>query len=256
MVLLVLSLALTACNAPRGAGFQSEVLAASDATGPNGEDISEFGVFEITRDALPIVARWPGTGRAGGGDWIPASNQPANLLIAPGDVLKVSVWDAEDNSLLTTQGQRMAQLQDIQVSADGRIFVPFVGDIRVAGMAPATARKRIEEELVATVPSAQVQLSLAQGRSNTANLVSGVNSPGIYPLPDTDTTVLELIAQIKQDTTKTVLLVEHKMDVVRSLADRIIVLHNGALLADGPPDEVMNSDIVRNVYLGKSAEPA
>jgi branched-chain amino acid transport system ATP-binding protein len=68
--------------------------------------------------------------------------------------------------------------------------------------------------------------------------------------------VLELIAQIKRDTTKTVLLVEHKMDVVRSLADRIIVLHNGALLADGPPDEVMNSDIVRNVYLGKSAEPA
>jgi branched-chain amino acid transport system ATP-binding protein len=68
--------------------------------------------------------------------------------------------------------------------------------------------------------------------------------------------VLDLIAEIKHDKTKTVLLVEHKMDVVRALADRIIVLHNGELLADGKPDEVMSSQIVRDVYLGKSAEVA
>ncbi|MGH1454947.1 MAG: ABC transporter ATP-binding protein [Paracoccaceae bacterium] len=68
--------------------------------------------------------------------------------------------------------------------------------------------------------------------------------------------VLDLIANIKQDTGKTVLLVEHKMDVVRALADRIIVLHNGELVADGAPDQVMNSQIVRDIYLGKSAEGA
>jgi len=66
--------------------------------------------------------------------------------------------------------------------------------------------------------------------------------------------VLDLIAEIKHDHTKTVLLVEHKMDVVRALADRIIVLHNGELLVDGPPEEVMSSQIVRDVYLGKSQE--
>lgn len=68
--------------------------------------------------------------------------------------------------------------------------------------------------------------------------------------------VLDLIAEIKHDQSKTVLLVEHKMDVVRALADRIIVLHNGELLADGAPDEVMNSQIVRDVYLGKSGAAA
>ncbi|MDQ2093804.1 ABC transporter ATP-binding protein [Rhodalgimonas zhirmunskyi] len=68
--------------------------------------------------------------------------------------------------------------------------------------------------------------------------------------------VLDLIAALKQDKTKTVLLVEHKMSVVRALADRIIVLHNGELLADGPPDEVMQSQIVRDVYLGSSGEDA
>jgi branched-chain amino acid transport system ATP-binding protein len=37
---------------------------------------------------------------------------------------------------------------------------------------------------------------------------------------------------------------------VRSLADRIIVLHNGALVADGNPAEVMASQIVQEAYLG------
>jgi branched-chain amino acid transport system ATP-binding protein len=64
--------------------------------------------------------------------------------------------------------------------------------------------------------------------------------------------VLDLIHQIKADAAKTILLVEHKMDVVRSLADRIIVLHNGALVADGAPEEVIASDIVQEAYLGLS----
>ena len=65
--------------------------------------------------------------------------------------------------------------------------------------------------------------------------------------------VLDLIAELKQDKTRTILLVEHKMDVVRSLADRIVVLHNGRLMADGPPAEVMASAIVREAYLGAAA---
>ena len=62
--------------------------------------------------------------------------------------------------------------------------------------------------------------------------------------------VLDLIHQVKAERSKTVLLVEHKMDVVRSLADRIIVLHNGTLVADGNPVEVMASPIVQEAYLG------
>jgi branched-chain amino acid transport system ATP-binding protein len=64
--------------------------------------------------------------------------------------------------------------------------------------------------------------------------------------------LLDLIARLKQDSSKTILLVEHKMDVVRSLADRIIVLHNGRLAADGEPAEVIASPIVQEAYLGIS----
>ncbi|WP_426106731.1 ABC transporter ATP-binding protein [Massilia sp. TSP1-1-2] len=62
--------------------------------------------------------------------------------------------------------------------------------------------------------------------------------------------VLDLIHAVKAEGNKTILLVEHKMDVVRSLADRIIVLHNGTLVADGNPAAVMASAIVQEAYLG------
>ncbi|AFO86152.1 ABC transporter ATP-binding protein [Phaeobacter inhibens] len=66
--------------------------------------------------------------------------------------------------------------------------------------------------------------------------------------------VLDLIADLKAQTDRTVLLVEHKMDVIRTLANRIIVLHNGALAADGAPAEVMASDIVQEAYMGRGLE--
>jgi len=62
--------------------------------------------------------------------------------------------------------------------------------------------------------------------------------------------ILDLIHAIKESGDRTILLVEHKMDVVRSLADRIIVLHNGALVADGEPAAVIASPIVQEAYLG------
>ncbi len=68
--------------------------------------------------------------------------------------------------------------------------------------------------------------------------------------------ILSLIAEIKADPAATVLLVEHKMDVIRALADRIVVLHNGTLVADGPPAEVMASDIAQEAYMGKDIELA
>ena len=62
--------------------------------------------------------------------------------------------------------------------------------------------------------------------------------------------VLDLIRALKARRDATILLVEHKMDVVRELADRVVVLHQGRLVAQGEPAEVMASDVVQQAYLG------
>jgi branched-chain amino acid transport system ATP-binding protein len=68
--------------------------------------------------------------------------------------------------------------------------------------------------------------------------------------------ILEIIQRLKARGDRTILLVEHKLDVIRSLADRIIVLHNGTMVADGSPAEVMASAVVQEAYLGaKASEP-
>jgi branched-chain amino acid transport system ATP-binding protein len=68
--------------------------------------------------------------------------------------------------------------------------------------------------------------------------------------------ILALIRSLKAQPDKTILLVEHKMDVVRELADRIVVLHNGQLVADGEPAAVIASPVVQGAYLGMGTQGA
>jgi urea transport system ATP-binding protein len=49
----------------------------------------------------------------------------------------------------------------------------------------------------------------------------------------------------------TVLLVEHDMHVVRQIAKKVTVMHQGQVLAEGPLDEIVENEMVRAVYLGK-----
>ena len=66
--------------------------------------------------------------------------------------------------------------------------------------------------------------------------------------------ILNLIRALKARRDRTILLVEHKMDVVRELSDRIVVLHNGQLVADGDAATVIASPVVQNAYLGRAVE--
>jgi len=63
--------------------------------------------------------------------------------------------------------------------------------------------------------------------------------------------VLENIRRLSREKQSTFVIVEHDMDIVFSLSDRIIVLHRGQILADGMPDEIKQNEDVRKVYLGE-----
>ena len=69
--------------------------------------------------------------------------------------------------------------------------------------------------------------------------------------PEETRSIMDLILQLVQE--RTVALVEHKMKLVMGVSDRIIVLHQGMLLAQGSPDDIRGNEDVKRVYLGKGA---
>jgi branched-chain amino acid transport system ATP-binding protein len=65
------------------------------------------------------------------------------------------------------------------------------------------------------------------------------------------TAVLELIRKLSAEGRATFVIVEHDMDVVFALAEWIVVLNRGQLLAEGRPAEIRENSAVREVYLGE-----
>ncbi|MGD6895924.1 ABC transporter ATP-binding protein [Bacillus infantis] len=62
--------------------------------------------------------------------------------------------------------------------------------------------------------------------------------------------ILEVIRKIKQESGRTIILIEHKMDMILDLSDCVMVLFNGSLLAKGTPREIMENETVQSAYLG------
>jgi len=182
-------LTLSACNLPRGAAVQSEVLSADP------DQAAGFAVYHVTRDFLPLAGKWPTTGATNGSHgWIGHSPAPAEALIQPLDVLDIVIWDSEETSLLTTPSQKMVDMKDMQVSAGGTIFLPFVSSVQVAGLSRTQARARIQRKMEEIMPSAQVQLTVKPGARMSVDVVDGVAKPGSYPMHDTHFTVLNALA--------------------------------------------------------------
>ncbi len=64
--------------------------------------------------------------------------------------------------------------------------------------------------------------------------------------------LVELIRSVHEQERKTVLMVEHHMEVVTGIAQRIAVMHHGALLACDTPAAVMANETVQSAYLGEA----
>lgn len=66
---------------------------------------------------------------------------------------------------------------------------------------------------------------------------------------DETRTAVKLIRKLTEG--KTMVIIEHDMDVVFSLADRITVLHLGSIMATGTPAEIKENQAVKDAYLGE-----
>lgn len=179
---------LGACAVPQDLAEERQIIAGAD------EPDASFAVQPVTRDTLPMLAKWPHSHPTPNLGWITRAATSPDPIIAPGDKLDLAIWDNGESSLLSSPSQKVVNLSGLTVSSKGTIFLPYVDEVYIAEQTPDEARKTIQDKLLSIIPTAQVQLAFASGSQNSVELVSGVPSPGVYPLENRSTTITTLLA--------------------------------------------------------------
>ncbi|MEM9522953.1 MAG: ABC transporter ATP-binding protein [Pseudomonadota bacterium] len=218
---------LTAIVGPNGAGkttyfnlISGQIRASGGTVHLRGRDVTRMPVSERTE---------LGIGRA-----FQLTNLFPNLSVLENVRLVIQAREKKGFHLFSMADSH-ADITGAAQAALGRVNLTHLAAQTVSGLSHGDQRKLEVALLIALEPAVYMFDEPTAGMS-----------------VDEAPLVLDLIEELKEDRTHTVLLVEHKMDVIRALADRIIVLHNGALAADGTPAEVIESDIVQQAYMGRA----
>lgn len=97
----------------------------------------------------------------------------------------------------------------------------------------------------------QKQLELGIALSSEPEVLL-LDEPTAGMSPQETSSTIQLVERITRERGLTLLFTEHDMDVVFSIAEKITVLHQGEVLAEGTPDEVRHNPEVQRVYLGEA----
>ena len=108
----------------------------------------------------------------------------------------------------------------------------------------------VQNELATSLPyGKQRRLEIARALATDPTLLL-LDEPAAGMNPQETLELAEFIKEIRDHFHKTILLIEHHMDLVMGIADRIYVLDFGKLIAQGTPDEIQNNERVIDAYLG------
>lgn len=111
-----------------------------------------------------------------------------------GDVLSITVWEHPELTI-PAGAFRPADLAGHLVNADGEIFYPFVGSLRVVGLTTTQVRQQLTEGLSRYIERPQLDVRIAAFRSQRVFIAGQVRQPTVLPLEDRPVTLLEAINQ-------------------------------------------------------------
>jgi polysaccharide export outer membrane protein len=94
-------------------------------------------------------------------------------VLVPGDVIGVRVWNQEANSV-----------DKARIREDGKISIPFLNDVEVAGMAPAELARRLEVKLKPFIVNPVVTVLMYERRPLRVAVVGRVARPGVYDVEE------------------------------------------------------------------------
>jgi len=163
---------------------------------------------------------------------------------------------------ITSTFSRLTAFQNVRMGILGRRGIRFNVFRKVDAMRDVTqeaeevlrrinltAERDLPARLLSYGKHRALEISLAM--STEPELVL-LDEPTAGMSRDETRNAVDLIRRLTEG--RTVIIVEHDMDVVFSLADRITVLHHGEILATGSPREIKANQAVKDAYLGEVAD--
>lgn len=176
---------LAACALPRVGPNKSEIFA--------GSVLREGDAFVLTVDdrinAIAAVA--PALGFSAG--FLNAGELGADTIRA-GDTLGLTIFENVDDGLLVPTGANATAIEEVQVDAQGFIFVPYAGRVRAEGNSPEALRQIITEQLAAQTPDPQVAIRRLAGDGATVSVQGAVTAQGVYPIERPTRTLIPMLA--------------------------------------------------------------
>lgn len=112
----------------------------------------------------------------------------------------------------------------------------------------------VKDEMCTSLPyGLQRRLEIARALATKPQLLL-LDEPAAGMNPQETAELTEFIRRIRDEFNLTVFMIEHHMDLVMDISDRIYVLNFGALIASGIPEEIQNNPEVISAYLGESED--
>ncbi len=209
---------------PNGAGKTTLFHCITGTLTPTSGSLSLFGT-EMT--ALPEHARTAlGIGR---------TFQISNVFI------DLTVLDNLRLAGVGTSGRKWVMHRSIDAYAD-------LGDRALASLRQVGLADRIDMTVKHLSYGERRQLELALALIGSPRVLF-LDEPCAGLSPSERRRIFELIAGLPRSIT--ILMIEHDMDIALGLADRVTVLHHGAVIVEGSPEEIRAHPEVREVYFGQ-----
>ncbi|NLV86396.1 MAG: ABC transporter ATP-binding protein [Clostridiales bacterium] len=156
-----------------------------------------------------------------------------NVMIAKHLHLKAGVFSATF---------RLNKREEEKLRADSMELLELVG------------LEGVKEDIASSLPyGKQRRLEIARALATEPTLLL-LDEPAAGMNPQETLELSEFIVKIKEKFDLSVLMIEHHMDLVMSIADRIYVLDFGKLIASGTPEHIQNEQCVIDAYLGVSED--
>ena len=163
----------------------------------------------------------------------------------------IRLWKTQtvfDNVLIAKHLRRTSNMFSAAFHANGkeeaRQRAEVLELLRVVGL------EDVKDELATSLPyGKQRRLEIARALATDPTLML-LDEPAAGMNPQETLELASFIREIRDHFQKTILLIEHHMDLVMGIADRIYVLDFGKLIAQGTPEEIQNNARVIDAYLG------